>query len=140
MSWSDVKKYSSCRVMPVAIDDFAKTVVGYHSQDRQEVDIVLAKALDSDAKVVSVTRGKRFGQQPIDPRGRKHVAFDVENLHGPGRDPSMTIHLGWTPGITERMMQIPEFMNVLDGIKGAIQDCDNSKDLDRDPMHVWLTP
>ena len=53
--------------------------------------------------------------------------MDVGHLHDPDRDPAMQIHNGWVPGITEWMIRFSDFNNVLNEIRGAIDDCDNPR-------------
>ena len=38
----------------------------------------------------------------------------------------MTIHVGWVRGISEPLIKVPEFVNVLNIIRGAVDECDNN--------------
>ena len=118
------KAHRPLRAM-VAVDSGALSTVGFHSNERHEVQRELDRAISSETKVVIVTRGKRFGQEPLDPKGRRHIIKDVEHLHDPGRDPSMQIHVGWVPGITERMIRFADFNSVLNETQDEIDSCDN---------------
>ena len=83
--------------------------------------------ISPEASAIIVTRGKRFGAQPLDTGGRKHVIIDVEHLQDPARDPAMTVHVGWVAGISGSLIGAPEFVNVLSSIKALVGDCDNSE-------------
>ena len=41
--------------------------------------------------------------------------------------PAMTIHMGWVPGISQSLIKVPGFVNVLNSIKAAVDECDNNR-------------
>ena len=64
------KAHRPLRAM-VAVDSGALSTVGFHSNERHEVQRELERAINSETnKVVIVTRGKRFGQESLDPKSR----------------------------------------------------------------------
>eukprot|EP00435_Cladocopium_sp_Y103_P014290 s1054_g3.t1 len=122
------KAHRSLRAM-VAVSQTSMSVVGTHSNERHVISRELKAAIESDASVVIVTRGNRFGRADLDPCGRKHLIFDVQHLEDPARDAAQTIHVGWTPGISRSLIRVPEFNEILKDILDAVSHCDNSKGL-----------
>ena len=121
---------SSDKLIPItegtdeAMDATAQSIVGFHHHLRHAVQTEFARAINSDTSIVIVTRGKRFDQDTLDPKGRKHFVIDVAHLYDPARDPAMAIHVGWVPGISRSLIKLSGFVNALKSIKDAVDACD----------------
>ena len=120
---------SSDKLIPItegtdeAMDATAQSIVGFHHHLRHAVQTEFARAINSDASIVIVTRGKRFDQDTLDPKGRKHFVIDVAHLYDPARDPAMASHVGWVPGISRSLIKLSGFVNALKSIKDAVDAC-----------------
>ena len=124
---------SSDKLIPItegtdeAMDATAQSIVGFHHHLRHAVQTEFARAINSDASIVIVTRGKRFDQDKLDPKGRKHFVIDVAHLYDPARDPAMASHVGWVPGISRSLIKLSGFVKALKSIKDAVDACDSPR-------------
>ena len=88
--------------------------------------------ISSEASAIIVTRGKRFGAQPLDTGGRKHVIIDVEHLQDPARDRGDSSR---GVGRRHRSPGVCQCAQQHQGFGWGLRQ--QQRNLDRDPLQIW---
>ena len=99
---------------------------GFHSRDYDILQTQLNDEQRSDRKVIIVTRGRRFQQQPIR-SSRSTLSINCEDIYDPDQDVSLRAHVGWHHRILETLSKVGKYNEHLNSILEFVTQHSNDK-------------